>query len=245
MCARRFLMVILVLTLLVVAGAFAIFQFGDRVLIDKAKPKGHFVAAAAGGGPDYKSAANWVSRPGLTDDPASWLPDGVKQGAVGNAAVFYIHPTTYLVHRPLERAAATRRRLRVPHAPVHAEPGERIQRRGADLGAALPAGGVRRLPAQQRGCEEGARPGLWRRPRCLRPVRKRGRRSADHSRCAQPGLAPPRAAASRADRRQADRQAGGRRLRRRLADQHAPPTCPPSASPLVRPRTRAAASCRG
>ncbi len=35
MCARRFLMVILVLTLLVVAGAFAIFQFGDRVLIDK------------------------------------------------------------------------------------------------------------------------------------------------------------------------------------------------------------------
>ena len=96
MCARRFLMVILVLTLLVVAGAFAIFQFGDRVLIDKAKPKGHFVAAAAGGGPDYKSAANWVSRPGLTDDPASWLPDGVKQGAVGNAAVFYIHPTTYL-----------------------------------------------------------------------------------------------------------------------------------------------------
>ena len=96
MCARRFLIAIFILTLLVVAAGFAIFQFGDRVLIDQSVPKGHFVAAAAGGGPDYTSAANWVARPGSADDPASWVPAAVKRGPARKAAVFYIHPTTYL-----------------------------------------------------------------------------------------------------------------------------------------------------
>jgi len=96
MCARRFLMIIFVLTLLTVAGAFAFFQYGGRVLMDQAVPKGHFVAAAAGGGPDYSQPANWIARPGSGDSPANWLPEGVQKGAVGNAAVFYIHPTTYL-----------------------------------------------------------------------------------------------------------------------------------------------------
>src|SRR5438132_14333512 len=52
MCARRFLMAIFVLTLLVVAAAFAVYQWGGNVLLREATPKGHFVAAAAGGGPD-------------------------------------------------------------------------------------------------------------------------------------------------------------------------------------------------
>ncbi|MGZ2411147.1 DUF3089 family protein [Sphingomonas sp. F9_3S_D5_B_2] len=95
MCARRFLIVIFVLTLIGVAGAFAIFQFGDRVLINSAVPKGHFVAPAADGAPDYTQPSNWVSQPG-TSGPATWLPEGVQQATVGNAAVFYIHPTTYL-----------------------------------------------------------------------------------------------------------------------------------------------------
>ena len=41
MCARRFLLIILALTLLTVAAAFAIFQFGTRVLIKSAIPRGH------------------------------------------------------------------------------------------------------------------------------------------------------------------------------------------------------------
>ena len=52
MCARRFLTIIFVLTLIFVAGAFAIHQWGGRVLINQAIPKGHFEAAKAGGGPD-------------------------------------------------------------------------------------------------------------------------------------------------------------------------------------------------
>jgi hypothetical protein len=96
MCARRFLIAMFVLTLLVVAGAFAIYQWGGNVLLREATPKGHFVVAEAGGGPDYSQASSWVARPGLADNPSLWLPDGLTGSTNGDAAVFYIHPTTYL-----------------------------------------------------------------------------------------------------------------------------------------------------
>ena len=100
MCARRFLVAMAILTLLVVAGAFAIYQFGGRVLIRSAVPKGHFEPAKAGVGPDYATDAAWLARPGLTrsDDPAAWQPAGapLPDSAEVPAAVFYIHPTTYL-----------------------------------------------------------------------------------------------------------------------------------------------------
>jgi DUF3089 family protein len=96
MCARRFLMVIFVLTLLVVAGAFLFFQYGDRMLVKTAVPTGHFQAVEAGTGPDYAQASSWVAKPGLANDPSHWLPDGVTSPTAGKAAIFYIHPTTYL-----------------------------------------------------------------------------------------------------------------------------------------------------
>jgi hypothetical protein len=95
MCARRFLGFVFVLTLLIVAGAFAIYQWGGDVLLKSATPQGHFEAAAAGSGPDYSNASNWIARPGIANDPSKWLPDGAVAAADG-AAVFYIHPTTYL-----------------------------------------------------------------------------------------------------------------------------------------------------
>jgi len=96
MCARRFLVAVFILTLLIVAGAFAIFQFGGQVLIKSAVPRGHFEAAKAGEGPDYSKAESWVARPGLRNDPSTWLPDGAAADPGGKAAVFFIHPTTYL-----------------------------------------------------------------------------------------------------------------------------------------------------
>ncbi len=98
MCARRFLMVIFVLTLLVVAGAFAIYQWGGRVLIDQAVPHGHFEAATAGGAPDYTQPAAWLARPGMADNPSHWSPANgrIPDPLTIDARVFYIHPTTYL-----------------------------------------------------------------------------------------------------------------------------------------------------
>lgn len=97
MCARRFLIFIFILVLLAVAGAFALFQFGDRVLIRQATPQGHYQEPAAKTGPDYSSDASWISKPGISDDPSRWVPEGVvSTRAAQPAATFYIHPTTYL-----------------------------------------------------------------------------------------------------------------------------------------------------
>lgn len=117
MCARRFLIAIFVLTLLVVAGAFAVYQWGGNVLINSATPQGHFEASAAGTGPDYSQPDNWIARPGAANDRSRWLPDGLEAARRGNAAIFYIHPTTYLErdrwNAPLEPGGDTEFRTRL------------------------------------------------------------------------------------------------------------------------------------
>ena len=96
MCARRFLIVVFILILLFVTGAFAIFQFGQQVLIRQATPQGHFQAPQAASGPDYSKVESWIARPDLSPNPSEWLPGTMTAAAVRPAAVFFIHPTTYL-----------------------------------------------------------------------------------------------------------------------------------------------------
>jgi hypothetical protein len=100
MCARRFLIAVTILTLLVVGAAFAIFQFGGSVLRQSFTPKGHYAEPPARSGPDYSSADSWIARPDFApkDNPALWRPAGwpLPTLEVPPAAVFYIHPTTYL-----------------------------------------------------------------------------------------------------------------------------------------------------
>jgi hypothetical protein len=110
-------MAVFVLTLLAVAAGFAIFQFGGNILLEQATPKGHFEAAQAGGGPDYSQAENWLARPGLDKDPSRWLPEGMQSATTGKAAIFYIHPTTYLTNdrwnAPLHPGGETEYRTRL------------------------------------------------------------------------------------------------------------------------------------
>ncbi|HEY8591323.1 MAG TPA: DUF3089 domain-containing protein [Sphingomicrobium sp.] len=114
MCARRFLYVVFFLTLLAVAGAFAIFKYGDRVLIKQAVPQGHFERPAPETGPDYRNNAAWLTRPGVDwpDNPTQWTPAGITEPDTDGprAAVFYVHPTTYLErdrwNAPLQPAGA-------------------------------------------------------------------------------------------------------------------------------------------
>ena len=97
MCARRFLAIIFVLTLIAVAAAFGIYQWGSRVLLSEATPRGHFRAGHEVG-PDYASLASWIAQPTLRhdQDPSRWLPAGISLVKTGPAEIFYIHPTTYL-----------------------------------------------------------------------------------------------------------------------------------------------------
>jgi len=120
MCARRFLMLIFILTLIVVGGAFALYQWGGNLLLKSATPVGHYQAPPKGSGPDYSKPESWIALPGQPDD-GLWLPSLVDgrppQPSLSphTAALFYIHPTTYLerdrwnapimsVGEPFERA---------------------------------------------------------------------------------------------------------------------------------------------
>ena len=100
MCARRFLIIIVILTLIGVAGAFVIFQFGQDVLVKSATPRGHFQAPPVDSGPDYSSDAAWLTRPGIEwpNNPVQWKPAGAPLPEIAEraASVFYVHPTTYL-----------------------------------------------------------------------------------------------------------------------------------------------------
>jgi hypothetical protein len=97
MCARRFLALIAILTLIFVGGAFALYQFGDQVLVRMATPQGHFREPPKGSGPDYSADTPWLAKPGIAINPSRWVPDGVVMtSAAQPAATFYVHPTTYL-----------------------------------------------------------------------------------------------------------------------------------------------------
>ena len=100
MCVRRFLALIVIVTLIFVGGAFALYQWGGEMLVRQAIPKGHFVAPSAQSGPDYSSNENWLTRPGVVwpDNPVEWKPAGAPEPTNGPkiAALFYVHPTTYL-----------------------------------------------------------------------------------------------------------------------------------------------------
>ena len=112
MCARRFLMLIFILTLIFVGGAFALYQWGGKTLVKMATPVGHYQAPPANSGPDYKSDSAWLARPELAGNPATWVPQGVVASVAElPAATFYIHPTTYLErdrwNAPLDAAGQT------------------------------------------------------------------------------------------------------------------------------------------
>lgn len=118
MCARRFLVLIFILTLIFVGGAFALFQWGDQVLVRMATPSGHYQEPPKGSAPDYAKEASWIARPGMAENPSAWLPEGVGSTVPAElAATFYVHPTTYLErdrwNAPIDAAGEPSRRARV------------------------------------------------------------------------------------------------------------------------------------
>jgi len=100
MCARRFLVAVAILTLLAVAAAFAIHQFGGKILRQSFTPEGHYTPPPPRSGPDYSLRDAWIARPDIEskDNPALWWPENWPAPTLQtrHVAVFYIHPTTYL-----------------------------------------------------------------------------------------------------------------------------------------------------
>ncbi|HUG45975.1 MAG TPA: DUF3089 domain-containing protein [Sphingomicrobium sp.] len=99
MCARRFLVIVTILTLLAVAGAFAMFQFGGELLKRQMVPQGQFESPRPGSGPDYALPDDWIAHPELSGDPSQWRPSGFSPpdpAPEQRVSAFFIHPTTYL-----------------------------------------------------------------------------------------------------------------------------------------------------
>lgn len=92
--ARKFLYFVAVLIGLVIAAAIAYRLFGLQLMRAAMVPSAAFVKPA--GTNAYDSPKLWIARPDLSGNPTLWLPPGIKPAPTGKAAVFFIHPTSYL-----------------------------------------------------------------------------------------------------------------------------------------------------
>jgi len=94
--ARKFLYVMAALVVLVIAGAFAFRLYGNDLLKWSLTPGAAFRQQARAEIAAYRGTRLWFARPGLSNTPADWLPPGVARAAPGRAAVFFVHPTSFM-----------------------------------------------------------------------------------------------------------------------------------------------------
>lgn len=96
--ARKFLYFVAAIVTLVIAGAFALRIWADELTALALVPTSQFEAPPPLAANVYQDPAMWISRPGLgAKDPARWLPTGAPTDTPAlPAAVFFIHPTSYL-----------------------------------------------------------------------------------------------------------------------------------------------------
>ncbi|MBV1691141.1 DUF3089 domain-containing protein [Novosphingobium sp. G106] len=95
---RKFLYIMAVLVVLLLAGAVALVLWSDSLTKIAFVPTAKFTPQRALAANVYDDPAMWIARPGLgAKDPSHWLPPGFKPEATTlPAAVFFIHPTSYL-----------------------------------------------------------------------------------------------------------------------------------------------------
>ena len=94
--ARKFLYAVAVLIVLVIAGAFAYRLYGTQLLRLALVPREAFVAERPIDAAAYADRSMWIARPDIPGNPTLWTPAGYAPGKAPGAAVFFIHPTSYL-----------------------------------------------------------------------------------------------------------------------------------------------------
>lgn len=111
---RKFLYVVAALIVIAIAAALAYRLWGMELMRMALVPAEQFRAQPGLGSTDYREDRMWLARPALRGNPALWTPAGYRAGsAPGGAAVFFIHPTSYLNrahwNAPLDDAEASAR----------------------------------------------------------------------------------------------------------------------------------------
>lgn len=108
--ARKFLYLVAILIVLTLAAAFAYRMFGVRIMRATLVPSAAFEPLPAAPPRAYADARMWIARPDKPGNPALWTPDRFKPATNPPAAVFFLHPTSYLDrsrwNAPLDDAAA-------------------------------------------------------------------------------------------------------------------------------------------
>jgi hypothetical protein len=96
--ARKFLYLVAGLVVLIVAAALALSFWSEDLSEFAFVPEGAFTPQPELAANVYAQPSMWISRPGLgAKDPARWLPQGARPAPQRlGAAVFFIHPTSYL-----------------------------------------------------------------------------------------------------------------------------------------------------
>lgn len=94
--ARKFLYVVAALIVLALASAFAYRIWGVQLMRQFMVPSARFEALPAQPAGAYADPAMWIARPDRPNNPARWTPPGVQPAAAPRAAVFFIHPTSFL-----------------------------------------------------------------------------------------------------------------------------------------------------
>ncbi len=111
--ARKFLYIVAVLIVLALAATFAYRIWGAQLLRQAMVPSAKFESHPALPANSYARPEMWLARPDRPGNPALWTPEGTKPADKPEAAVFFIHPTSYLNrahwNAPLDDAEANDR----------------------------------------------------------------------------------------------------------------------------------------
>jgi hypothetical protein len=111
--ARKFLYVVAVLIVLALAAMFAYRFYGVQLMRQFLVPAGNVVALPPPERNAYARADMWIARPDKPGNPALWVPEGQAAATAPQAAVFFIHPTSFLDsttwNAPLDNVEANQR----------------------------------------------------------------------------------------------------------------------------------------
>ena len=111
--ARKFLYFIVVMIVLVGAALLAYRIWGQQLLRMAMVPGASFEALPPAPADAYARPDMWFARPDKPGNPALWTPAGQTPAPNARAAVFFIHPTSYLDrsrwNAPLDDAEANAR----------------------------------------------------------------------------------------------------------------------------------------
>jgi Protein of unknown function (DUF3089) len=99
--ARKFLIIIAVIITLILGAGIIWSLFSERLLRASLVPNVAFIEQKAVVTNAYADKKMWIARPDIPGNPALWLPPTFKDATPkGNAAIFFIHPTSFIQPLP-------------------------------------------------------------------------------------------------------------------------------------------------